>query len=128
MTGPAVKTDLVFAPIDGSVSAPAGFRAAGVACGIKKSNGLDLALIVSDFPASSAAVFTTNKAVAAPVLVSKARLAGLGRPCTRGRDQQRLRQRLHRPRRPPDRGGDGRRRGARRRRRSIARCWSRPPA
>jgi len=70
MTVPAVMPD----QIDGSVSAPAGFRAAGVACGIKKSGGLDLALIVSDVPASSAAVFTTNKAVAAPVLVSKARL------------------------------------------------------
>ena len=64
--------DIRFAAIEGSVSAPAGFRAAGVACGIKKSNGLDLALIVSDRPASAAAVFTTNKAQAAPVLVSKA--------------------------------------------------------
>jgi glutamate N-acetyltransferase / amino-acid N-acetyltransferase len=78
MTAPALKSDLVFSPIEGSVSAPAGFRAAGVACGIKKSNGLDLALIVSDVPASSAAVFTTNKAVAAPVLVSKARLQASG--------------------------------------------------
>ena len=66
------------ADIPGSVSAPAGFRAAGVACGIKKSGDLDLALIVSDVPASSAAVFTTNKAVAAPVLVSKARLQASG--------------------------------------------------
>ena len=74
MTLPAV----VPAPIEGSVSAPAGFRAAGVACGIKKSGNLDLALIVSDLPASSAAVFTTNKAVAAPVLVSKARLPASG--------------------------------------------------
>jgi len=64
--------DIRFAAIEGSVSAPAGFRAAGVACGIKKSNGLDLALIVSDRLASAAAVFTTNKAQAAPVLVSKA--------------------------------------------------------
>jgi len=64
--------DIRFAAIEGSVSAPAGFRAAGVACGIKKSNGLDLALIVSDRPASAAAVFTTNKAQAAPVVVSKA--------------------------------------------------------
>jgi glutamate N-acetyltransferase / amino-acid N-acetyltransferase len=64
--------DIRFAALEGSVSAPAGFRAAGVACGIKKSNGLDLALIVSDRPASAAAVFTTNKAQAAPVLVSKA--------------------------------------------------------
>ena len=70
----------VFRDIEGSVSAPAGFRAAGVACGIKKSGGLDLALIVSDTPASGAAVFTTNKAQAAPVLVSKTRLeASAGR-------------------------------------------------
>jgi glutamate N-acetyltransferase / amino-acid N-acetyltransferase len=62
----------------GSVSAPSGFRAAGVACGIKKSGALDLALIVSDAPASSAAMFTTNKAQAAPVLVAKARLAASG--------------------------------------------------
>jgi glutamate N-acetyltransferase/amino-acid N-acetyltransferase len=74
MTVPAVMPD----HIDNGVSAPAGFRAAGVACGIKKSGGLDLALIVSDRPASSAAVFTTNKAVAAPVLVSKARLQASG--------------------------------------------------
>ena len=78
MTTPAVKPDLVFTTIEGSVSAPAGFRAAGIACGIKKSMALDLALIVSDVPASSAAVFTTNKAVAAPVLVSKARLQASG--------------------------------------------------
>jgi glutamate N-acetyltransferase/amino-acid N-acetyltransferase len=78
MTTPAVKPELVFTTIEGSVSAPAGFRAAGIACGIKKSMGLDLALIVSDVPASSAAVFTTNKAVAAPVLVSKVRLQASG--------------------------------------------------
>jgi glutamate N-acetyltransferase/amino-acid N-acetyltransferase len=78
MTAPDLKTDLAFAQVDGSVSAPAGFRAAGVACGIKKSGGLDLALIVSDTPASSAAVFTTNKAVAAPVIVAKARLKTSG--------------------------------------------------
>jgi glutamate N-acetyltransferase/amino-acid N-acetyltransferase len=68
----------VFRDIEGSVSAPAGFRAAGVSCGIKKAGGLDLALIVSDTPASGAAVFTTNKAQAAPVLVSKTRLQASG--------------------------------------------------
>ena len=67
-----------FTAIDGSVSAPHGFRAAGIACGIKKAGGLDLALIVSDAPASAAAVFTTNKAQAAPILVSKARLHASG--------------------------------------------------
>jgi glutamate N-acetyltransferase/amino-acid N-acetyltransferase len=60
--------------IAGGVSAPAGFRSAGVACGIKKTGALDLAFIVSDQLASAAAVFTTNKAQAAPVLVSRARL------------------------------------------------------
>ena len=65
---------LAIKAIEGSVSAPEGFRAAGVACGIKKSGGLDLALIVSDVAAAAAAVFTINKAQAAPVLVSKARL------------------------------------------------------
>ena len=62
----------------GAVSAPKGFRAAGIACGIKKNGKADLALIVSDVPASGAAVFTTNKAQAAPILVSRARLAASG--------------------------------------------------
>ena len=45
-----------------------GFRAAGVSAGIKAQAGaLDLALIVSDRPATAAAVFTTNRAEAAPV-------------------------------------------------------------
>ena len=64
--------------IAGAVSAPQGFRAAGIACGIKKNGNPDLALIVSDVPASGAAVFTTNKAQAAPILVSRARLTGSG--------------------------------------------------
>jgi glutamate N-acetyltransferase/amino-acid N-acetyltransferase len=67
--------DIAVADVEGSVSAPQGFRAAGIACGIKKNGNPDLALIVSDVPASAAAVFTTNKAQAAPVLVSRARLA-----------------------------------------------------
>jgi glutamate N-acetyltransferase/amino-acid N-acetyltransferase len=56
------------------VTAPLGFRAAGVSCGIK-ARGLDLALIVSDGAASAAGVFTTNRAQAAPVLVSRRQLA-----------------------------------------------------
>lgn len=51
-----------------------GFRAAGVAAGIKKQGGLDLALIVADRPASAAGVFTRNRVKAAPVLVTRARL------------------------------------------------------
>ncbi len=46
----------------GSITAVPGFRAAGVACGIKKKSGaLDLALVASDQPCVAAAVFTTNK-------------------------------------------------------------------
>jgi len=61
--------------IEGGVTAPRGFRAAGLHCGIKANGKHDLALVVSDTPASAAAVFTTNQAQAAPVLVSKAHLA-----------------------------------------------------
>ena len=74
----ARETTVVLTDVDGSVSAPAGFRSAGIACGIKKNGNPDLALIVSDRPASAAAVFTTNKAQAAPVIVSRARLAASG--------------------------------------------------
>lgn len=56
--------------IEGGVAAPAGFKASGVACGIKKS-GLDLGLIYSEAPAVAAATFTTNLFKAAPVLVSQ---------------------------------------------------------
>ena len=61
-------------PVDGNVTAPQGFRASGVFCGIK-AKGLDLALIVSDRPASAAAVFTLNRAQAAPIIVSRRNLA-----------------------------------------------------
>jgi len=57
----------------GGITAPRGFRAAGVDAGIKAA-GLDLALLVSDAPATAAAVFTTNLAKAAPVLVSREHL------------------------------------------------------
>jgi len=52
-----------------SVVTPQGFRAAGVAAGLKSAGGLDLALVVNDGPAHAAAgVFTRNKVKAAPVL------------------------------------------------------------
>ena len=60
--------------IAGGVTAPAGFRAAGVACGIKANGRLDLSLLVSDTAASAAAVFTTNVAQAAPIIVSRGHL------------------------------------------------------
>ena len=61
-----MKTNL----LDGGVTAAKGFQVAAIHCGIK-TEGLDLALIVSDEPASGAAVFTTNLVVAAPVIVAK---------------------------------------------------------
>jgi glutamate N-acetyltransferase/amino-acid N-acetyltransferase len=66
------------AAIPGGVTTPRGFRAAGISAGIKAKAGLDLALLVSDTPAQAAAVFTTNLAVAAPVVVSKEHLAHSG--------------------------------------------------
>ena len=48
-----------------------GFRFSGVACGIKPSGKKDVALIVSDIPATAVAAFTTNKVKAAPVLVGQ---------------------------------------------------------
>jgi glutamate N-acetyltransferase / amino-acid N-acetyltransferase len=54
-----------------TVTAPKGFRAAGVAAGLKAS-GLDVALIVNDGPdATAAGVFTANRVKAAPVLWSQ---------------------------------------------------------
>jgi glutamate N-acetyltransferase/amino-acid N-acetyltransferase len=64
--------------LPGGVSTPRGFRAAGVSAGIKASGSLDLALLVSDAPAQAAAVFTTNKAIAAPIVVSREHLSRSG--------------------------------------------------
>ncbi len=50
-----------------SVTAAHGFRADGISAGIKPSGKKDLALIVSDVPATVAAVFTCNQVKAAPV-------------------------------------------------------------
>jgi len=57
------------------VTAPAGFRAAAVASGIKPDR-LDLALLVADAVGTAAGVFTTNLVQAAPVVVSRQHLAG----------------------------------------------------
>src|SRR6478752_611236 len=53
------------------VTAPIGFQAAGIHCGIKKSDLLDLALCVSDVSGPIAGVFTKNRVVAAPVLLDR---------------------------------------------------------
>src|SRR5688572_33320869 len=74
-----------FKTIPGSVTAPKGFLASGVFCDIKrlgtgkgsqKGKKLDLALIVSEVPATVAGMFTTNQVCAAPVKVSAERVKG----------------------------------------------------
>jgi glutamate N-acetyltransferase/amino-acid N-acetyltransferase len=55
-----------------TLTTPQGFRAAGVAAGLKSTGALDLALVVNDGPAHAAAgMFTRNKVKAAPVLWSQ---------------------------------------------------------
>jgi len=56
---------------DGSITSPTGFQAAGVACGLKPAGALDLALVFSERPCTSAALFTTNAFKAAPVLYDR---------------------------------------------------------
>jgi glutamate N-acetyltransferase / amino-acid N-acetyltransferase len=59
---------------DAAGGLPAGFRAAGVAAGIKPSGGTDVGLLVSDAPeTTSAARFTRSGVLAAPVLVTRER-------------------------------------------------------
>ncbi|PYQ83041.1 MAG: ornithine acetyltransferase [Acidobacteria bacterium] len=69
---------LAFSAVKGGVTTPRGFRAAGISAGIKANKGLDLALLVSESPATAAAVFTVNRAQAAPVVVSRQHLARSG--------------------------------------------------
>ena len=59
-----------------TVTAPAGFRASGVAAGLKSSGRPDVALVVNDGPLDvAAAVFTSNRVVAAPVTWSRQAVA-----------------------------------------------------
>ena len=57
--------------IQGGVTAPLGFKASGMYCGIKKSKRKDLALIVSERLCDAAGTFTTNKVQASCVVVNK---------------------------------------------------------
>src|ERR1017187_8937398 len=72
-----------FKSIKGSVVAPKGFLASGVFCDIKrlgtgkgsnKGQKRDLALIVSEVPATVAGMFTTNQVCAAPVKICAERV------------------------------------------------------
>ncbi len=60
--------------IRGGVTAPLGFKANGIYCGIKKSKKRDLTLVYSEKPCDAAGVFTTNKVQASCVVVNKEHL------------------------------------------------------
>ncbi len=62
--------------IDGGITAVSGVRAAGVHAGIKAADAKDVALIVTDVPATAAGVFTKNSVTAAPVIVCRGHLSG----------------------------------------------------
>jgi glutamate N-acetyltransferase / amino-acid N-acetyltransferase len=74
--GPADRAGLT--PIEGGITAPAGFRAGGVVSGVKPSGRPDLALLVADEPATVAVRTTTNRVKASSCLLSE-RHAGDGR-------------------------------------------------
>src|SRR5215204_5342646 len=73
----------IFKTIPGSITAPKGFLASGVFCDIKrlgtgkgsqKGKKRDLALVLSEVPATVAGMFTTNQVCAAPVKLSMERV------------------------------------------------------
>ena len=61
----------IFKISDGNICSPIGFKSSGVKAGLKQNEALDLALIVSECPAVTAGVFTTNLFAAAPVQYCK---------------------------------------------------------
>lgn len=70
----AMKEQVALKLVDGGVTAPKGFRAAGVHAGIKRKRK-DVAVIVSDVPAAAAGTYTTNVVQAAPIHVTKEHIA-----------------------------------------------------
>jgi glutamate N-acetyltransferase/amino-acid N-acetyltransferase len=77
MSNAATRTETRIQTIEGGITAPAGFKASGVYAGIKPPTHawpLDVMLLTAERPVSAAAVFTTNKTQAAPVVVSRANL------------------------------------------------------
>ena len=77
MTNPATLTKTRASTRDTGITAPLGFLASSVACGIRRARP-DLSLIVSDRRSSAAAVFTRNLVVAAPIVASREALRASG--------------------------------------------------
>lgn len=67
---------MAYKNVEGGVTAPKGFKASAVYAGIKskKSEKPDMALLLSETATSCAAVFTTNKFCAAPVIIGREKL------------------------------------------------------
>jgi glutamate N-acetyltransferase/amino-acid N-acetyltransferase len=72
--GGSIMKIINLSTIEGGVTAPKGFLAAGLYCGIKKSKP-DLAVVYSQVKAASAGVFTRNVVKAAPVIVTREHLS-----------------------------------------------------
>ena len=72
---------VIFKEIPGGVTAPSGFKAAGIHCGIKaRSLKKDLMLIVSEKTCAAAGVYTKNIVKAAPILLTMEHLKTAGLP------------------------------------------------
>jgi glutamate N-acetyltransferase/amino-acid N-acetyltransferase len=70
-----MKTESDFIP-SGGITSPKGFLAGAINAGIKYVNRPDLGVLYSEAPCAAAAVFSTNKVKAAPVILSQQRLQG----------------------------------------------------
>ncbi|MEJ7843070.1 MAG: bifunctional glutamate N-acetyltransferase/amino-acid acetyltransferase ArgJ [Rubrobacter sp.] len=64
--------------LSGGATAPAGFLAGGVACGVRGSGTMDLGLLFSEYPCDAAAVFTRNAFKGAPLALTREAVAGGG--------------------------------------------------
>ncbi|MDP2952325.1 MAG: bifunctional ornithine acetyltransferase/N-acetylglutamate synthase, partial [Chloroflexota bacterium] len=58
----------------GTITSPRGFKAGATYAGLKTKSTLDLGILCSDVPCVAAALFTSNKVKAAPVLLSQQRV------------------------------------------------------
>ncbi|MGP4080735.1 bifunctional ornithine acetyltransferase/N-acetylglutamate synthase [Pseudalkalibacillus sp. R45] len=70
----AVKTNEIVGVKDGGVTTPLGFKAGGIHCGLRKTR-LDLGYVLSDVPAVTAGVYTTNQFQAPPLKVTQESIA-----------------------------------------------------
>ncbi|WP_408010358.1 bifunctional ornithine acetyltransferase/N-acetylglutamate synthase [Pseudalkalibacillus sp. A8] len=70
----AMKTNEIIGVKDGGVTTPQGFTAGGLHCGLRKTR-LDLGYVLSEVPAVTAGVYTTNLFQAAPLLVTQESIA-----------------------------------------------------